>query len=61
MDKLSSPVLWAYSTSKHTSTQATQFFLVYGVEAMVLIKFTVSTAHLALVSKISNPNDLIQI
>lgn len=47
---------WAYRPSKHTSTDATSFFLAYGAEAMVPIDFMVS---LALVSKISDPHNRI--
>lgn len=50
-------VFWAYHTSKHTLTQATFFSLVYGVEAMVLIKVIVLSARLVLTSKVSDPND----
>lgn len=46
---------WAYRTSKHTSTQATPFSLVYEAEPVVPIKITISIARLALASKISDP------
>lgn len=45
-------VLWAYRTSKRTSTQATPFSLVYGVEAVVLVEIAVPSMRLVLTSKV---------
>lgn len=49
-------VLWAYRTSKRTSTRATPFSLVYGAETVVLVEVAVPSARLALASKILNPD-----
>lgn len=49
-------VLWACHTSKHTSTQATPFTLVYGVEVIVPFDVMLLLACLVLVSKVSDSN-----
>lgn len=48
-------VLWAYRTSKRTSTQATPFSLIYGTEAVVPVEIDVLSARLALASKVLDP------
>lgn len=45
-------VLWASRTSKSTSTQATHFWLVSRVEAIVLTTIMVPLAGLAFASKL---------
>lgn len=57
MADLISLVLWAYCTSKHPSTQAMSFSLIYGAEAMVLIEIMAPLACLALASKDSDSPD----
>lgn len=52
-------VLWAYRTSKRTSTQATPFSVVYGTESVVPVEITVPSTCLALASKILDPNSCI--
>lgn len=52
-------VLWEYRTSKCTSTQATSFSLVDGIEAIAPIEVIIPSTHLALSSKVFNPNNRI--
>lgn len=49
--------IWAYRTSKHTSTQATPFSIVYGLEALVPVEITVPSARLVFASKILDPDN----
>lgn len=50
-------VLWAYRTSKRTSTQP--FSLIYGAETMVPINGMVLSTHLAIESKLTDSHDCI--
>lgn len=50
-------VLWAYRTSRWTSTQATPFSLVYGAEVVVSVEIVVPSGRLALASKVTNPQE----
>ena len=41
-------MLWAYRTSFHTSTRATPYSLVYGMEAVLPIEIEIGSLRIAL-------------
>ena len=45
--------LWAYGTSFHTSTGATPYSLVYGMEAVLLVEIEMDSFRVALEQQIS--------
>lgn len=51
--------LWAYRTSKRTSTQATPFSLVYRAEAVFPVEILEPSARLVLASKINDSRERI--
>lgn len=47
--------LWVYRASKHTSTLAMSFFLVYWAKGVVPVEVIIPPARLALASKLADP------
>ena len=45
--------LWAYRTSFRTSTGATPFYLLYGMEAVLLVEIEMGSLRMALEQQIS--------
>jgi len=46
--------LWAYNITVRTPTKATPFFLVYGCEAVLLLKIQIPSLRVALTTKIAD-------